>query len=88
VLHHAQAGGVGGFIASTIASFARHAPPDCLLVIKHHPLDRGHRDYRAMIADEAACHGCTGRVLYLHDQPTPLLLQHCRGWSRSTALSG
>ncbi|GHC97463.1 capsule biosynthesis protein [Novosphingobium pokkalii] len=79
VLHHAQAGGVGGFIASTIASFARHAPPNCLLVIKHHPLDRGHRDYRAMIADEAACHGCTGRVLYLHDQPTPLLLQHCRG---------
>ncbi|NMN07146.1 MULTISPECIES: capsular biosynthesis protein [unclassified Novosphingobium] len=79
VLHHAATGGVAGFIASTIASFARHAPPDCLLVIKHHPMDRGYRDYRAMVADEAARHGCAGRVRCLHDQPTLLLLQHCRG---------
>jgi capsular polysaccharide export protein len=79
VLHHAAAGGVAGFIAGTIASFARHAPHDCLLVIKHHPMDRGYRDYRAMVADEAARQGCAGRVLCLHDQPTLLLLQHCRG---------
>lgn len=79
VLHHAGAGGVAAFIATTIASFARHAPPDTLLVIKHHPMDRGYRDYRAMVADEAARHGCAGRVLCLHDQPTLLLLEHCRG---------
>lgn len=79
VIHHAATGGIPGFIASTIASFARHAPPDCLLVIKHHPMDRGYRDYRALIADEAARHGCHGRVLALHDQPTPVLLDHCRG---------
>ncbi len=79
VLHHADTGGVAGFIASTIASFARHAPPDCLLVIKHHPMDRGYRDYRALVASEAGRHGCAERVLCLHDQPTLLLLQHCRG---------
>lgn len=79
VLHHADTGGVAGFIASTIASFARHAPRDCLLVIKHHPMDRGYRDYRALVASEAGRHGCAERVLCLHDQPTLLLLQHCRG---------
>ncbi|WP_225205311.1 capsule biosynthesis protein [Novosphingobium huizhouense] len=79
VVVHADVGGVEGFIASTIASFARHAPGDCLLVLKHHPMDRGYRNYTRLVRTLAAEAGCPGRVLYIHDQHTPTLIRHCRG---------
>ena len=79
VTHHADVGGVRGFIAMTIASFARHAPRDTLLVFKHHPMDRGYVDYAAHVADHATRAGIDGRVIYIHDQNTPLLISHARG---------
>lgn len=79
VLCHADVGGVEGFIASTIASFARYAPADTLLVLKHHPMDRAYRTYTHLIDRIALQHGCTGRIVYLHDQHTPTLIRHCLG---------
>jgi capsular polysaccharide export protein len=79
VLYHADTGGVEGFIDRVIASFGRTAPHDTLLVIKHHPLDRGYRDYTRRIARAAAAAGCAARVVYIHDQHMPTILPHCRG---------
>ena len=79
VMVHADVGGVEGFIASTIASFANHAPSDCLLVLKHHPMDRGYRNYTDLVRRLARDGGCAERVLYIHDQHTPTLIRHCRG---------
>jgi capsular polysaccharide export protein len=76
---HAEVGGVPGFIAHVIASFARHAPGDALLVIKHHPMDRGYRDYAAAIRRAARAAGAGARVHYIHDQHMPTILPHCRG---------
>jgi capsular polysaccharide export protein len=76
---HSDYDAVEGFIADVMASFARHAPPDTHLVIKHHPLDRGYSDYRALIKDLARRHGIGERVLYIHDQHLPTLLDHARG---------
>ncbi len=75
---HADLGGVPGFIALTIASFARAAPTDTVLVFKHHPMDRGYRDYARMIGRLARAAGCAGRVAYIHDQHMPTILPHCR----------
>jgi capsular polysaccharide export protein len=79
VLTHADVGGMEGFIASTIASFANHAEADNRLVFKHHPMDRGYRNYTRLIRDLAQSHGCADRVLYIHDQHTPTLIRACRG---------
>ncbi len=79
VLFHANTGGVRGFIASTIASFGRTAPADAVLVFKHHPMDRGYRDYTRAIARAARAAGCGGRVITIHDQPMEAILPHCRG---------
>ena len=76
---HANVGGVDGFIASTIASFGRTAPADAVLVFKHHPMDRGHRDYARAIRRAARTAGCGTRVGYCHDQHMPTILPHCRG---------
>ena len=76
---HADTGGVPGFIVQTIASFARAAPPDTVLVFKHHPMDRGYCDYTGLIRRSARAARCAGRVVYIHDQHMPTILPHCRG---------
>ncbi|MDD2608873.1 MAG: capsular biosynthesis protein [Giesbergeria sp.] len=76
---HSSLGDVERFLAVVVKSFARHAPDDCLLVIKHHPMDRGYRDYTETLAALARRHRIAGRVVYLHDQHLPSLLDHARG---------
>lgn len=70
---------IGDFIEWVMFSFARHAPPDCMLVIKHHPMDRGHTNYAARIRDCARRLGVDARVHYVHDAHLPTLLQRCEG---------
>lgn len=67
------------FIEWTIFSFATYAPETAYLVIKHHPMDRGHRSYAPVIAALAAKFGVAMRVLYVHDVHLPSLLRGCAG---------
>jgi capsular polysaccharide export protein len=67
------------FISDLITSFAAHADSDNYLVFKHHPLDRGYHDHTHLIAELAAQHDVPKRVLYIHDQPLPALLDHAKG---------
>lgn len=76
---HAELGDVEQFIDTTIASFARNAPAETVLVFKHHPMDRGYRDYTALIRDCSRRAQVAQRVLYIHDQHLPTLLEHARG---------
>jgi capsule polysaccharide modification protein KpsS len=56
-----------------------HAASDARLVIKHHPHDRGHRDYSAYIRALGARYACGERLVYVHDVHLPTLLKHARG---------
>jgi capsular polysaccharide export protein len=76
---HSDYGSVAEFVREVIRSFARHAPADTRLVIKHHPLDRGYNDYGRLVAEESERFGIAGRVLYIHDQHLPSLLDATRG---------
>ncbi len=72
--------GITGFIADVTRSFARHAPPDTLLVFKHHPLDRGYADYGEIIESLRTRYpNLAGRLLYVHDCHLPELLDAARG---------
>src|SRR2546423_9147458 len=66
-------------IHEVMASFAEHAPASTSLVIKHHPMDRAHRDYTHTVEQFAHRHGLAGRVRYVHDLHLPTLLKHTRG---------
>jgi capsular polysaccharide export protein len=79
VINHSAFASVEAFIRAAAMSFAGHAPEDMTLVFKHHPLDRGYSDYRMLISRLMEELGLRGRVLYIHDQHLPTLLEHARG---------
>lgn len=70
---------VGHFIVAVMESFAAHASVDHFLVLKQHPMDRGHTDYTALVRHTAARLGCVDRVLYVRDAHLPTLLKKARG---------
>lgn len=70
---------ISNFIDKVMASFARNAPQDTALVIKHHPMDRGYHDYTRLIRKRAHELGLDGRCFYVHDQHLPTLTAHSRG---------
>jgi capsule polysaccharide modification protein KpsS len=69
---------VPDFIREVVRSFAQHAPRDLRLVFKHHPLDRGYKDYRPLLEALARTHGLGERLIYVHDLHLPTLLRHAR----------
>ncbi len=67
-------------IAETVASFARHAPPEARLLVKVHPLDPGLKAWARRVRRIAAAHGVAGRVDYLGGAlPMEQVIAHCRG---------
>jgi len=78
VTRHSDFGSVEEFIERVVISFSK-ASTDCLLVFKHHPYDRGYRNYRELIEQLAATHGISKRVCYVHDTDLPTLLQNALG---------
>jgi capsular polysaccharide export protein len=79
VTAHSPFESVSDFIADTVSSFARHALTDAVLLIKHHPMDRGYTDYSQLIAAMVKKHSLQDRVRYIHDQHLPSLLSHALG---------
>ncbi|MDD5159929.1 MAG: capsular biosynthesis protein [Sulfuricurvum sp.] len=79
IREHSDFRSVEIFIKRIISSFSDHAPITNLLIIKHHPLDRGYHDYSELIYRLAAKHNIVKRVKYIHDQHLPTLLEHAKG---------
>jgi capsular polysaccharide export protein len=76
---HSDFDSVEAFIEHVIVSFSRHGQDNTLLVIKHHPMDRGYHDRTRLIRDLTQKYGIKERVRYIHDQHLPTLLEHARG---------
>ena len=76
---HSSYSSVENFVERVISSFAAHASKEMTLVIKHHPLDRGYHNYTSLIKRIASHYGVDSRVLYIHDQHLPTLLEHALG---------
>lgn len=77
--HHSAGWTIETLLQSAIASFARAAHGDHHLVVKGHPLDRGHSSARQTCRELAALHGVAGRVHFVDDGSLGLLTRHCRG---------
>ncbi|HEA8088391.1 TPA: capsule biosynthesis protein [Campylobacter coli] len=67
------------FIEETILSFANHARAKSYLVFKHHPMDRGYRNYSKLIDELSQKYHVEGRIFYVHDSYLPTLLRNALG---------
>ncbi|WP_422450355.1 MULTISPECIES: capsule biosynthesis protein [unclassified Endozoicomonas] len=79
MLYHSSYSSVEAFIAEVIRSFARHATEQNVLVLKHHPMDRGYTHYGQMITELSEHLGISHRVVYCHDLHLPSVYTHCLG---------
>lgn len=76
---HSPYSDVCEFIVEVVTSFAIHAPREAVLVIKHHPMDRGYHDYSRLIRNLQQEFDLHGRLVYVHDLHLPTLLDHAAG---------
>jgi capsular polysaccharide export protein len=76
---HSHYSTIEEFIEDVLISFGRAAAPEHHLVFKHHPLDRGYRDYTDFLRRMIAKHRLDGRVHYVHDVHLPTLLDKALG---------
>lgn len=65
-------------IEHVLASFAGHAPPELMLVVKVHPLDNGLTSWRRLIARSARRLGVADRVVTVDGGHLPTLLDRAR----------
>lgn len=79
ITHHSDYESVETFIDEVLLSFCQNAPKDKFLVIKHHPMDRGKKNYKPMIEARAKELGCIERVRIVYDLHLPTLLKHAIG---------
>ncbi|MFC6519357.1 capsule biosynthesis protein [Undibacterium arcticum] len=79
VAFHSHYEDVRDFIREVIESFATHAPAESLLVLKHHPMDRGARHYGRLIDSLCARYNIADRIAYVHQIHLPTALDHARG---------
>lgn len=78
-IDHSDYESIPAFIKEVVETFAKNAPSDTKLLVKHHPLDRAYRDYTKLLAKLGNKHGVSDRLFYIHDQHLPTLLDHARG---------
>jgi capsular polysaccharide export protein len=66
-------------LGEVIHSFAQHAAPDVDLVVRPHPMERGHASYGPLVASLAKRYGVQARVRLLHEGHMPTLLKRSLG---------
>lgn len=76
---HSQFNGIGPAIEMVLASFARHAPADTLLLVKGHPLDNGLVDWEERTLAVAARLGIADRVLFLETADIDIIVRSAQG---------
>lgn len=67
------------FIKKTLSSFANNSRKKHFLVFKHHPMDRGYKNYSTLINNLSKHYGLEGRVFYVHDSHLPTILKNSIG---------
>lgn len=85
---HSPFGGIGAPIKLVIQSFAKHAPRDCFLAIKAHPLDNGVINWRAYADRETQRLGVTDRVAWIDGGDIAELSRNANGMVTVNSTSG
>jgi capsular polysaccharide export protein len=76
---HSPFEGMAEVIEVIVASFARHAPDNVMLVVKQHPLDNGLRHWRRIVRATARRHHIDRRVLFVEQGDVEALVVQAAG---------
>jgi capsular polysaccharide export protein len=79
LIKHSDFVSIESFISFVLESFAKHAPSQSQLVIKHHPVDRGRKDYSKYIKKLSKELHISKRIIIAHDIHLPTCLKNTRG---------
>jgi len=79
ILEHSEYRSIEKFIIEVLESFAKEASEGAYLVFKHHPVDRGRKDYEDFIFHQAALLQIDHRVLLFHDVHLPTCIKNALG---------
>jgi len=79
ILQHSRYGSIEKFIIEVLESFALHGAKEVYLIFKHHPIDRGRKNYKNFIMQQACELGVEKRVIVVHDLHLPTCLKHAKG---------
>jgi capsular polysaccharide export protein len=78
ILQHSDFKSIEKFIITVLESCFKHAPEETYLLFKHHPVDRGRKNYTKFIREQAELLGMAERVLVVFDTHLPTCLKHAR----------
>jgi len=87
MVHHSDYASLENVIEEVVSSFKHYViqmqkqnpTMQPLLIIKHHPMDRGHRNYQLFISSLTQSLGIEKQVVYVHDIRLPLLFKNIKG---------
>ena len=79
ILQHSEYGSIEKFIIEVLESFSQHADKEIWLIFKHHPVDRGRKNYKAFIMEQAESLDIEKRILVFHDVHLPTCLENAKG---------
>lgn len=79
IRQHSPYGNMRELMDGVLASFARHAPADAVLVVKNHPLDPGLARHGRVLRRLVRHHDLRGRVFYMETGQLPRLLRQAAG---------
>lgn len=79
IKEHSHFSSIEEFIELFMHSFAKSAPPKTQLVIKHHPMDRGRKNYTKYINTLSGKLDIKERVITVHDLHLPTCLKNAIG---------
>jgi len=79
LIEHSRFKSVEEFIEKVLISFANNAPKEKFLIIKHHPVDRGRKNYEAFIYELSSKLNIENRVITVHDLHLPTCLKNAIG---------
>ena len=78
-LSHSRYATINEFIREVVSTFAEHAPKECALILKLHPMDRPYSDYSMDIEALRLEHGLGERLHYVDIINLPAALRQARG---------
>ena len=76
---HSNYDSMEAFIKEVLFSFASHAPEESFLIFKHHPMDRGRKNYWRLINKISVNLRINSRVVVVHDVHLPTCLKNAIG---------
>jgi len=79
IIYHSPFSNNESFIEYVINSFSKYAPSETYLVFKHHPIERGHKNYKKVIKSLSKKMGVKERVFYVHEIHLPTAIKNSIG---------